>query len=151
MLAKPGTKIIFLTRKNLVDAALSSLIAEQTSMWHKSEMDEKAYDNLKPVSLKKIEEIVNYIGKMNAIYSAFLHENRKGDFIEEFYEDMYSENLDVNMNKINSICNFLAIETPPLSAINQYMIPQNSKQNINNIYNKVPNISQIRSRFGSSI
>lgn len=147
MLGRESLKIVFLRRRNLAQAALSSLIGQQTSIWHKEDLDESKYLNLKPIEISEIKNIVDYIGKMNGIYANYMETKRDGDYLNLFYEDLYSDLLDVNIKKISEICNFLDISLPPTEAIEKYMTPANAKQNQHNLYKKIPNWKEIENHY----
>lgn len=149
MLARKELKIVLLCRRNLAQAALSSLIAQQTSIWHKSDIDESVYDQLKPVKIVEIDKMADYFGEMNEFYAKFLKKNRKEDYMSILYEDLYSEDMEQNVQKISKICKFLGISLPPLRAIEKFMKPSKAKQNQNNLYKKVPNYREIEERFNS--
>lgn len=147
MLNRKDFKIVLLRRKNLAQMSLSALIAEQTSIYHKSEMDEEKYKNLKPINIEKMREMIEYVKETDETYLSYLKSNRKGEYLHLFYEDLYSDDMEKNREKITEICRFLEISLPPDSAIEKYMKPTNSKQNQNDIYKKVPNWKVIEKTF----
>jgi LPS sulfotransferase NodH len=151
MLSRKEFKIIFLRRKNLAEAAFSSLVGEQTNIWHRKDMDKNKYAKLKPIKISEIKKIASYVEKMNDIYEKYLKENRKGDVMYLFYEELYSETMDKNTGKISDICNFLDIRHPDIKFIEKYMKPSNSKQNLNNIYSRVPNYKEIQEVLNSNL
>jgi len=147
MLGRKDIKIILLQRNNLAQMALSALIAEQTSIYHKYEVNEEKYKNLKPINIQKMREMIEYVGETDETYYSFLKNNREGEHVHLYYEDLYSENMDKNRGKIIQICKFLDVSVPPESAIEKWMKPSNSKQNQNNLYTKVPNWKEIKLVF----
>ncbi len=150
MLKRQDLKILFLRRENLVKAAFSSLVAQQTNIWHKADLNEKAYEELGPIEAKKIEEIVEYVGGLNKGYEEFLRGNREGDYLPLVYEDLYSEDMRENRDMIAKICNFLKIELPPEDKIEEYMKPSKAKQNQDNLYAKIPNYEEIKREFNGA-
>lgn len=147
MIRRKDLRILFLSRKNVPQEALSSLVAEQTSEYHQR-LNEDVYDNLKPIDINQMEKMVDYVTSLNKTYSDFLEKNRKGDYLPLFYEELYSENLNQNVETLEAICDFLNISLPPIDAIKQYMLPSEAKINYTNIYKKVPNFNEIEERFG---
>lgn len=150
MLKRKDLKILFLRRKNNALGALSSLIAHQTSMWHKKDMDEKSYENLKPIDIPEMKKMVDYMNELNEKYESFLKKYRSNDYLPLLYENLYSENDESNRKTILEICEFLNISLPPENIIERYMKPSNSKQNQNNLYKQVPNYKQIQETFRDS-
>jgi LPS sulfotransferase NodH len=147
ILARKEIKIIFLRRINLAQAALSSQIGEQTSIWHKEDMDEEKYNTLKPIEVPVLEEIVRFVSDKNMTYSDFLDKNRPSDHLDLFYENLYSEDSEKNLKTVTEICSFLNVQLPPKEAIDKWMKPTNSKQNQNDLYKKVPNLEEIETHF----
>ena len=147
MLNRKEFKIVFLRRKNLLSAAISNVIAHQTSQWQK-QPDQTIYDHLKPIKLNKISEWVDYVGELNETYHQYLETHRKGNYLELIYEQLYSERLEKNKQTINEICQFLNISMPPINAIKKHMTPSQAKINSQNIYHKIPNFKEIKAKFG---
>ena len=59
LLLKPGIRVIFLQRRNLLRAEISSHIAEQTKVWGMNDMNEERreiYRNLAPIPPKALSE-----------------------------------------------------------------------------------------------
>jgi|SRR3989344_366890 len=146
MLKRKDLKIIFLRRKNLLAAAISNLVAEQTSEWHKTK-NKEIYNRLKPISIKKITNWIKYVKETTKTYQTYLKRHRKGEFLELYYEDLYSNTYNKNLETINNICALLTISPPPKTAIEKYMNPSNAKINYNNIYRNIPNYKEILKEF----
>lgn len=151
LLRRKELKIVFLTRKNLLEAAISNLIAVQTAIWHKDEIKKHgvgSYGRLKPISVKEIKGIVDYTNSMNNMYRKFLLKNRKGGFLDLVYEELYSTNAIDNLENISKICKFIDVALPTTEAINTYMQPSKSKINASNVYAKLPNLKEIEAKLG---
>ena len=146
MLSNKNYKILFLTRKNLLDAALSNMIAEQTKEWHRSD-NLSVYDQLKPIPITKIEEWIKCVDGTNNTHSKFLEENRPNEYFSLYYEDLFFEDIKTNANTLQRICSYLNLPLPPTESIEKYMIPANSKINRNELYKKLPNYEEIVKRF----
>lgn len=147
MFKRKDFKTLFLRRKNIAQSALSSLIAKQTSEWHKQENTE-IYKNLKPIDLNEMSEMIDYVISLNSKYAKFLEKNRKGDYLSLYYEELYSDNLEQNITNLKAICDFLGISLPSQEAIKKYMLPSEAKINYLDIYKNVPNYKEIERRFG---
>lgn len=147
MLSRKEFKVLFLRRKNVIRSSLSSLVAEQTSEYHKQD-DESIYDNLEPIDINKMKEMVDYVAEMNEGYAKFLEKNRKDGYMPLFYEELYSEDFETNKSTLSKICSFLEIKLPPDDAIREHMTPLKAKINYKNIYRKIPNIKDVEEKFG---
>lgn len=147
MFKRKELKILFLRRKNIAQSVLSNLVAEQTSQWHKQDNTE-IYKDLKPIDLTKMSEMIDYVTAMNSENAKFLEENRKGDYLPLYYEELYSDSLEQNITNLKVICNFLEISLPPEEAVVKYMLPAEAKINYLDIYKNVPNYKEIEEKFG---
>jgi LPS sulfotransferase NodH len=146
LLKKNDLKIVFLKRKNLGAAALSNAVAEQTKEWRKVKNID-IYSNLKPIKVSKLEKWINYVGNLSETYLSFLENRRKGDFLLLYYEDLYSDSFKINKQNILKICKYLEISPPGDNIIKKHMTPPKVKINYSNIYSKIPNYSDISSKF----
>lgn len=142
MLLRKDLKIIFLRRRNLLEGAISTAVAHQTSQWHKQD-DQTIYDHLQPIDINEIKDWVTNVGEMNKTYESFLRKNRRSEYLEIFYEDLYSDNFDENKSRLIKICSFLSISLPPDGVIKKHMMPSEAKINYNNVYKKIPNYEEL--------
>jgi len=147
LLARKDLKILFLTRKNVVEQIISDLVAHQTKRWHKP-VDGSIYDKLEPIDISEMQKKIDYVQYLNDKYLKFLEEKREGGYISLFYEELYSEDMDENIKTISTICVFLGIPTPANEVVEKYMPPSKAKINYKNIYKKVPNFNEIVKKFG---
>lgn len=83
-------------------------------------------------------------------YEDFLKRNRGGDYLKLIYEELYSEDMLVNIETINRISKFLNITPPPTEIIEKYMKPSISKVNDQNLYSSIPNYNEIIKQFGNN-
>lgn len=149
MLKTKNLKIIFLTRDNLVELAISRLVAGQTSIWQKEDQkDKEVFTKLAPIDLDEIQEMIKYIAELVEIYTKFLQENRVGEYLHLKYESLYSSDMERNMNKVAEICDFLGVKLPSRENIEKYMLPSSAKINYANVYRNIPNLSEIEDKYG---
>jgi LPS sulfotransferase NodH len=145
MLLEEGIKIINLSRRNAFDAALSSLIAQQTNVWQKE--DEGEDKELKEIPIYKIQEIVEHYDEDNRYYAELLDENKKGEHIDLVYEDIFSEDNEENIKLIQDITIFLEIRMPTKDVIAKYMIPSSASIESKKRYKDIPNWEEIEEEF----
>jgi LPS sulfotransferase NodH len=145
MLLEDGIKIINLSRRNAFDAALSSLIAQQTKVWQKEDEGEEL--SLKEIPTNKIREIVENYDKDNEYYRNLLDQNKTNEHIDLVYEDIFSENNNNNIKLINEIGNFLGIRTPNEDVIAKYMVPSSASIYSKRKYKDIPNWIEIQKEF----
>jgi LPS sulfotransferase NodH len=147
MLLKKGVKIINLSRKNAFDAALSSLIAQQTNVWQKEDEKEKEVRELDEIPIYKIQEIVENYDDDNQYYAELLDKNKPDEHIDLFYEDIFSENNEENMDLITYITKFLGIHMPLQEIIEKHMIPSSASIESRKRYIDIPNWKEIKTEF----
>jgi LPS sulfotransferase NodH len=145
MLLEKDIKIINLSRKNAFDAALSSLIAQQTNIWQKE--DEKEVEKLEEIPVYKIQEILEHYDEDNNFYAELLDNNKPKDHIDLFYEEIFSENNEKNIKLIQDITNFLDIRMPSEDIIAKYMVPSSASIESNKRYTDIPNWAEIKEKF----
>lgn len=150
MLKRNDLKVLFLRRKDLLAAALSNAIGEQTGQWHK-QADVSIYDNLKPIDITKIRKWMKYVSALNDEYYQYLQKHRKRGFMPLYYENLFSTDFNENKKNLEKICLFLEITLPPDSAIEEFMSPSRAKINFQNIYSKIPNYREVVNEFGGLI
>lgn len=145
MLLEKDIKIINLSRKNAFDAALSSLIAQQTNIWQKE--DEKEVEQLKEIPIYKIQEIVENYDSDNKYYAEILDKNKPEEHIDLFYEDIFSEDNGENIRLIEKLTSFLGISMPPKNIIAKYMVPSSASIESKKRYSDIPNWAGIKKEF----
>lgn len=146
LLKRKEIKVLFLRRKNLLDMAISQMVAAQTGEWQKAK-DDGIYDKLKVLDIKELKNRIDYAKELNEKYYKFLQKNRKDDYLPLWYEEIYSENLEKNIETIQEICEYVEISMPSVEAIEKYTNPAKSKSNYKNIYDNIPNLQEIKSEF----
>jgi LPS sulfotransferase NodH len=145
MLLEKGIKIINLSRKNAFDAALSSLIAQQTGIWQKE--DEKEVKALNPIPINRIQEIVEHYDQDNEYYAILLDQNKPDEHIDLIYEEIFSESNGDNIKLIQRITDFLEISMPTEEIIAKYMIPRSASIESKKRYTEIPNWDEIKNKF----
>jgi LPS sulfotransferase NodH len=152
LMSRPKLKVILLYRKNVLESVLSAEISKQTGAWHKEDLDksiEESYNNLKPVRLDLIREHVDYTESQHKKLVNFLQKNKRGNCIELYYEDLYSEDSDKNRQTITNICDFLDVSVPDKKSIEKYMKISNAKVNSLEQYRMIPNFDEISRAYPS--
>ncbi|MBD3280215.1 hypothetical protein GF389_01670 [Candidatus Dojkabacteria bacterium] len=143
LLKRREIKIIFLRRKDFLNGVISGLIAEQTNVWKKEDAKgEINYSKLKPLNVKQAKKMLDYVSEQMEFYENFLEKNRKGDYFKQYYEDLYSENQQENIQTVKRICDFLGIRLPSEDVIAKNMIPSQAQINANGDYRKIPNYNE---------
>lgn len=150
LILRSDLMVILLYRKNIIESVLSAEIAKQTNAWHKYELNEttkKAYNQLRPISLDLIHKNIDFISSQHSKLLDFLCKNKTNNYIDLYYEELYSEDLDKNLQTITKICEFLDVATPDKKHVDKYMKISNSKINSREQYQMTPNFLEISKEF----
>jgi LPS sulfotransferase NodH len=136
-------KIIFMYRKNILDAAISKVVAEQTNIWHSIDVNyESDYLKIKYVEPKLIDFEIQEIKKhMNY---AKMSENVMFVAYEDIFENKY------NFFKIEKIFNFLDLHLHRYESIRLFLSEKN-KLNKKKWEDVLENYSDIKNQFQYSV
>lgn len=142
-------KIIFLRRENLLQSVISNLIAEQTTAWHKEDLNiktKKLYNNLNPIPISTIQERLKFDKEWMSYYEKRV-KNRRINTLSVTYEELYASDMKQRTEEQNKIFNFLELEMPNEDKIAPYLTPGQAKMNSTKEYKLIPNIDEIISIF----
>lgn len=152
LLLSPDVKVLFLQRANLLRAEVSGCIAEQTRVWQISDLNEQTrqmYRNLKPVSLKKVGDGLEYAKELRDAYNSVIERRATGTYMKVYYESLYTGNLGTNRAAAREIFGFLGLELPGCEELDFHLDPRTSKINTPASYALLPNANEINERFGN--
>lgn len=152
LLLSPDATVLFLQRANLLRAEVSGCIAEQTKVWQISDLNEETrriYRNLKPVSLKKIADGLEYATELRDYYSNVIEQRARGSTLKVFYEELYTRDIKKSHGVAKGIFNFLGLELPDVDKLDDHLDPGKSKINTPETYALLPNAHEINERFGN--
>ncbi|MDE2890367.1 MAG: hypothetical protein OXR72_19365 [Gemmatimonadota bacterium] len=152
LLLSPDVTVIFLQRANLLRAEVSGCIAEQTKVWQISDLNEETghiYRSLKPVSLKKIEDGLEYAKELRGCYNSVIERRATGTYRKVYYENLYTGDLGANHAAAREIFDFLGLDLPRCEELDNHLDPRTSKINTPESYALLPNSNEINERFGN--
>lgn len=152
MLLKPECRVIFLRRMNLLQAVVSGLIAVQTQLWKRWEMDrpiDKIYANLKPLSIEDIQERIKYLHKNLDMFEEVILSRPVGTYLRLIYEDLYFSLPEQRQAYLERIFRFLEFDMIDNDTVQQYLDPKKAKINSPETYMFIPNVIEINERLGN--
>ena len=152
LLLSPRVKVIFLQRANLLRAEVSGCIAKQTKVWQIFNLDEETkqiYHNLKPVSLEKFADGLEYAKELRDYYGGVIGRRPGGTYLKVFYETLYTGDLEANRAAAKEIFEFLGLDLPNVEELDYHLDPRTSKINTPETYALLPNANEINERFGN--
>ena len=152
MLQMPQHKVILLQRRNMLQAVVSHLIAEQTGVWHISDLNPEAelrYRHLAPLSLEEIALRLKWQTRLQTYYRQVVLQRPDKERMLLFYEDFYCDDPNKNRAALRSVFRFLGVLMPEIAGSDAFLSPRIAKINNKSRYRLVPNAEQINTRFGN--
>jgi hypothetical protein len=153
LLQCPDYKIVFLRRRNILQAVVSVLIAKQTRLWKKWEMTrplEEYYWDLQPLDIPDVRQRVADLKDHLDFFESVL-EVRKDGVIKLTYEDLYFAELPRQSRKIEEIWEFLGIRPLELEQVQSYLRPESARINSAATYAFLPNAREIHDACGNDL
>jgi LPS sulfotransferase NodH len=152
LLRMPDYRLIFLRRRNLLEAVVSGLIAEQTAVWRASDLqagNRESYSRLTPLPIKDVRDRLNYAREIQDYYRRIALERHPTSTLFVDYEDLYTTDVSHNLAILSEICAFVGISPPNSDAVDEYINPKRAR--ISNMvrYDALPNFTEINQALGS--
>jgi hypothetical protein len=152
MLRNPAYMVIFLRRRNLLQAVVSVLLAEQTHLWKKWDMDRPLHDyyaNLAPLSIPQIHHHMIFLKRSLDLFEDVLATRPAGSYLKLTYEDLYLGPAEQRAAGVERIWRFLELEPVQGNAQEVYLDPEQAKINSPATYHFLPNAEAINRQLGS--
>lgn len=155
LLNRSDCRVIFLWRANYLKSVVSVLIAEQTGIWQKSDLNtiSGAYEQLEPLKIEGIDGIKNRIKGMREgirYWDKIISEKPEKTYYKVTYEELYCGDPEQGLARVKDIFDFLGLKEPETDKFIRFLEPRNEQINTAETYLAVPNIREINSRFGNS-
>jgi hypothetical protein len=152
ILSRPDLRIVFLRRRNLLQTIVSNLIAVQTNLWKKWEMErplEVYYAGLQPLDISEVRSRVEQLARHLQWCESVLDRRTDGRVLKIVYEDFYFAPPTVQEASLDRLWRFLDLEPLPLAGLEYYLRPEMTKLNTPDTYRLLPNAAEINARCGS--
>ena len=154
LLQQRDYNIILLRRKNLLQSVVSVLIAEQTRLWKKWEMNkplEDYYRDLRPLDVQDIRRRVTELKQHLEFFESVIEALPKDKTMQLLYEDFYFAPPVQRNAQLAAIWNFLGIKPLASEQIQYYLEPEKVKINSAATYRFLPNASEIQKFCGNDV
>lgn len=154
MLQRPDLKVIFLYRRNLLQSIVSGMLAEQSSIWKKWEMErpiQDYYEHLAPLSISDIRKHIGWLQEGLAFYGQVISALPQDKRLILVYEDVYFGMPDERAAWLGRIWQFLNLDPVESSAVQQYLDPHFAKINSHETYQFIPNVDEINQQLGNDV
>ncbi len=153
LLLRPEFRVIFLQRRNLLQAVISGGIAKQTGVWKMWDLRgdlATVYAHLQPIPLDEIAQTLAYQRELQEYYRQVIVHKPKDMCLLLEYETFYTDDILQNRAAMQRVFGFLGLEMPAREELDDSLNPRTSKINSNRTYTYVPNAEEINARFGSN-
>lgn len=150
-------KHIFLLRRNELSRLLSLYTAKYTDVWGKhgaKDVYEQYLSGEKQLPNYNIEEMKKHLWTCNhrtKVLKQTMAENNV-DFLEIYFEDLYSGDFEQRKEFLSNICNFIEVSTESFNSKTEELryLLMKSGQKSNAIYDLIPNKKEIEDTFSTS-
>ena len=154
LLQRPDWTVIFLRRRNLLQAVVSVLIAQQTTVWKTWDMQQPLaayYQNLQPLSIADIQQRVIELKQHMNHLEVVVDQRSPAATIKLVYEDLYFAPALQREAQIAALWKALKLEPLPREPLQPYLQPEQAKVNSPTTYALLPNAQEIHERCGNDV
>jgi hypothetical protein len=154
LLLRPDCIILFLQRRNLLQAVVSALIAKQTNVWQKWDMTKPLEDYYGGLAALNVEDVRQTVQAMKAqldYFEAIVDARPDRSMIKLVYEALYFAPPAQREAQIATIWRRLELTPLDPAQIRYYLEPESVKINSAATYTWLPNAQEIQERCGSDV
>jgi LPS sulfotransferase NodH len=148
LLHRDDVRVVRLRRRNLLEAAVSCLVALQVNLWKTWDHDgplEERYRALTSLSLDATRDQLDALRHEAATFDEIL-DRRRGPTLRLGYEELYLSDTDASLT---SLWSFLGVDAPTDARVAYYLDPAEVQMGGPDTYGRVPNIAEIEAALGS--
>jgi hypothetical protein len=154
LVQRPGLRIIYISRRNLLQTAVSDRIAKQTHVYNRwdvrpEETLEHRYETLTPLDLDDLRRYVHDLASHLAWIDSVLNSLGDTPTVRLHYEDLYFAGRMSQLAQLSVLWSFLGL--PPLSSpeVDYYLNPDTAKLGGTDTYGRLPNAAEIDAVLGA--
>jgi len=147
-------RIIYISRRNLLQIAVSDRIAKQTRLWnrwdaHPQEPLEHRYGSMAPLDLDDLRSYVQHLAYHLAWIDSLLSLRGHAPTLRLRYEDLYFAAPEAQQAQLSALWSFLGIAPLGTAEVGYYLNPRTAKLGGTMTYGQLPNAAQIDSALGA--
>lgn len=154
LLHRPGSHVLFLRRRNLLQTVVSNLIALQTQLWKKWDLTqplEQYYHNLQPLDIDDVQRRVAELQQHLDFCEALIDARPGIAGLKLVYEDLYFGSAEQRNQQVAAIWTWLGLAPLETEQIQYYLDPAEVKINSAATYACLPNAREIEERCGNAL
>jgi hypothetical protein len=152
LLCRRDLHVVFLRRRNLLEAAVSGLIAEQTGLWAAWDRDralEDYYANLAPLSVEDVREKLRHLAENLSEVAAILGARGDGRVLQLCYEDLFLGDPGTRRRLVESVWSHLGLTPCANPQVGRFLENDSFRMGKPATYGRLPNLAEIEAIFGS--
>jgi hypothetical protein len=151
LIERPDFRVLFVLRRNVLQAVVSVLIAEQTGLWHRWDMDrplDTYYDALRPIDIGEVQSRVRELAQHIQRLETVIERRTDGRAHTIVYEELFFARPAEQSHAIRGLWRFLALDPIASDRIDYFLRPEQSKLNSPATYRLLPNADEIERECG---
>ncbi len=144
--------VMFLRRRNLLEAAVSGLIAEQTGLWAAWDRDrdlEDYYTDLAPLSVEDVRDKLRQIRENVAEVAAILSGRSDGRVLELCHEDLFLGERGTRWRLVESLWSHLGLPPCENPQVGRFLENTSFRMGKPATYGRLPNLAEIEATLGN--
>ena len=146
--SRPDVRVITLRRRNLLQTALSQLLAEQTGLWKTWDATgplEDTYRDLEPLDVDLVKERMDWTAHEVARVESAVADL---DVLRLVYEEVFAADEAVKREQIDKVWRFLGLPRSCSPVVDHFLSPA-VQQARPSTYGRLPNLAEIEALLGS--
>jgi hypothetical protein len=151
LIGRPDFRVLFVRRRNVLQAVVSVLISEQTGLWHRWDMDrpfETYYVGLNPLDIADVRTRVHELADHLERLETLLERRTDGHTRTIVYEELFFAEPAEQSRAIQALWSFLGLDPIRSDRLDYFLRPERSKLNSPATYRLLPNADEIESECG---
>jgi uncharacterized small protein (DUF1192 family) len=152
LIHRPDFRVLFVRRRNLLQAVVSGLIAEQTGLWHRWDTNrpvESHYAGLEPLEVADVRTRVRELADEIQRLEAAIDRRSDGRAHSLLYEELFFAEPAEQGRTIRALWSFLGVDPIDSDRIDYFLRPERSKLNSQATYRLLPNADDVERACGS--
>jgi hypothetical protein len=152
LLTRRDLHVVFLRRRNLLEAVVSSFIAEQTGLWSAWDRDqdlEAYYTHLASVPLDDLKVLLGQTRNDLEEVAALLRSRGDGQALELFYEDLFLADRTTRWRLVESLWSHLGLPSCAGRRVSAFLENASFRMGGPATYGRLPNLAEIEATLGN--
>lgn len=152
LLCRRDLYVVFLRRRNLLEAVVSGLIAEQTGLWAAWDRDralEDYYTDLAPLPVENVRDKLRQTRENLAEVAAILRTRSDGRVLELCYEDLFLGERSTRWRLAGSLWAHLGLPPCENPRVGRFLENASFRMGKPATYGRLPNLAEIEGTFGN--